>query len=174
MHLIQDLGMLYPSESSKLPKRYGLYLCDCRASFKCITSNIKNGNTKGCNKCTKYKLSKALTNNTNGAFNKNRLTHGDTANSLYHRYNNMIARCYNKNNPRYNDYGGKGVTVCKEWLSSYEAFKGWALANGYKEHLQIDKDKLCEALGVYQKIYSPKTCCWLTPEENTRQRDKEQ
>jgi hypothetical protein len=65
-------------------------------------------------------------------------THGDTKTSLYHRWMRMKERCYNKNHQAYHLYGGRGINVCDDWLI-YENFKKWALANGYKEDLQIDR-----------------------------------
>ena len=43
----------------------------------------------------------------------------------------MLPRCCNPNNPKYNYYGGRGITVCQEWQDSFEAFCKWALENGY-------------------------------------------
>ena len=34
---------------------------------------------------------------------------------LYARWNSMRNRCYNKNNPAYKHYGGRGIKVCDEW-----------------------------------------------------------
>ena len=44
----------------------------------------------------------------------------------------MKQRCYNPNDKSYSHYGGRGITVCKEWLDSYSTFMEWACANGYK------------------------------------------
>ena len=34
----------------------------------------------------------------------------------------MKERCHNPNNPKYNDYGGRGITVCDEWRYDFPAF----------------------------------------------------
>jgi len=57
---------------------------------------------------------------------------------LKKRWQLMLNRCTNPKNPDYKRYGGRGITVCKEWLD-YETFKQWALQNGYKEHLTIER-----------------------------------
>ena len=47
-------------------------------------------------------------------------------------YNGMRLRCYNENNVNYKYYGGKGVTICDEWLLSFEKF----FRLGYKQWIQ--------------------------------------
>lgn len=79
-----------------------------------------------------------------------------------------MSRCYNPNNCRYARYGGAGVTVCEEWRDSPKAFIEWALANGWKEGLQLDKDILSEKLGI-KPYYGPETCMFVTHAVNTRQ-----
>lgn len=84
---------------------------------------------------------------------------------MYGIWNNMIQRTTNANNPRYCDYGGRGIEVCKEWKEDFEVFEKWAIENGYAENLTIDrKDN--------DKGYCPDNCRWATKKEqnlNTRQ-----
>lgn len=87
--------------------------------------------------------------------------------NLRRRYFGIINRCYNPKAPDYNRYGGKGVTMCQEWLDSFNLFKEWSLNNGYSSELEIDKDILCDKLGISPKIYSPSTCQWISKSENT-------
>lgn len=87
---------------------------------------------------------------------------------LRNRLSGMVNRCYNQKDPSYKNYGAKGVTICKEWLDSPIAFVKWAIGNGYNKSLVIDKDILCDKLEIYPKVYSPGTCVWITPQENSK------
>jgi hypothetical protein len=76
----------------------------------------------------------------------------------------MKERCYNKNSENYLNYGGKGVTVCKEWRENFKSYHDWAIANGWRKGLNIDKDK------SGGNIYSPETCEVMTSKENQNNR----
>ena len=73
----------------------------------------------------------------------------------YPSLDNMKQRCYNKNDPKYKYYGAKGVSICDEWLNSYESFCKWADNNGYKKGLTIDR---INPGGNYE----PNNCRWVT------------
>lgn len=78
-------------------------------------------------------------------------------------YNGMRLRCYNESNVNYKYYGGKGVTICDEWLLSFENFFDWAINNGYNENLTIDRIDS-------EKEYSPDNCKWSTKKEQAYNR----
>jgi hypothetical protein len=77
---------------------------------------------------------------------------------LMNMLNGMRTRCHNKNNDSYYYYGERGIKVCKEWLDDKDLFIAWALANGYRDDLTIDrKDNY--------KDYEPSNCRFATYKE---------
>lgn len=75
-------------------------------------------------------------------------------------WRNMKYRCFRKENKDYKYYGGKGITVCEEWLV-FENFLAWALRAGYDDSLTIDRLDS-------NKDYEPENCVWHTRGANSR------
>jgi lambda repressor-like predicted transcriptional regulator len=50
------------------------------------------------------------------------LTHGMTHSKTYSSWSGMKNRCLNKNNNRYHQYGGRGISICERWIDSFENF----------------------------------------------------
>lgn len=82
--------------------------------------------------------------------------------SFYNVWQNMKARCLNKNNPHYKRYGGRGIKICHEWMD-IKNFAQWSFENGWKEGLSIDRIDNDDG-------YHPLNCRWISLSENSRKK----
>ena len=130
------------------------WLCECECGNVVYVSFYKllNGTTKSCGCWNRDSIIERSTKHGSAGRGKKE--------RLYNIWVNMRARCRDVKNPRYKDYGAKGITVCDEWLDSFEQFKHWSLQNGYEENLTIDRKDV-------NKGYFPDNCRWITLEENS-------
>jgi len=79
----------------------------------------------------------------------------------------MKARCYYPKRNCYEHYGGRGIKVCEEWKNSFIPFYEWSMENGYKDHLEIDREEV-------DGNYEPNNCRWVTRVENLRNKRKKE
>lgn len=117
-------------------------VCDCGTELPVRTNALVQGHKQSCG-CL-VKETSAKTN----------LIHGMRNTPLYIVFDSMKKRCYNKDHENYKYYGGRGITICDEWLNSAKSFFDWAFENGYKEGLQIDRIDV-------NKGYSPDNCRFI-------------
>lgn len=119
--------------------------CDCGNIVCCYHYNLTRGTSTSCGCLRSYYARKV------------RNCHGEATTRLYKEWGRMRNRCYNKNSPDYNRYGGRGIKACSEW-DTFWPFREWALANGYTDELSLDRIDV-------NKDYSPENCRWITMRE---------
>lgn len=127
-------------------------VCDCgQETVVGSGHHLTSGHTESCG-CLRYERLKAA--NTK---------HGNRRSRLYNIWAHMRQRCSNPQNKDFNYYGGRGVTVCSEWVDDFSAFQEWALDNGYRDDLTLDRINP-------DGNYEPQNCRWATMAEQNRNR----
>ena len=98
----------------------------------------------------------------------NKIYHKEIRSRLYRVYTKLHDRVDNPNHKQYKDYGGRGVTITKEWytftgfLNDIDSIVGWDEDMFMEHNLELDKDLLIAG----NKLYSKETCKWTTHQEN--------
>lgn len=123
--------------------------CDCGTIRNVRARALKSGHSKSCG-CYKRQRSKEY-----------HTIHGFCGSRIYKIYKSIKGRCFNKSNSSYKYYGGRGITICDEWKNDFEEFYIWAMSNGYRDDLTIER------INVYGN-YEPSNCTWIPLSEQSK------
>jgi hypothetical protein len=123
--------------------------CDCGKEWRVMKHCLVTGNTKSCG-CLKHDLLVTRLR-----------THGATESTEFSIWKGMITRCHCATNHAYHFYGGKGVSVCDRWRTSFAAFFA---DMGPRPSLKHSIDRYPDKNGNYE----PGNCRWATHTEQMR------
>lgn len=142
-------------KTAERERGYIVYECECLLCGKIFKQNsgylsrrFKNGLPTSCGCIMKH----------------NHLYKHGLSNTRLHRiWDGIIQRCKDKKCPAYKNYGGRGITVCQEWLDDFMNFYNWAIENGYNDNLTIDRINV-------NSNYEPLNCRWIPKSEQSKNR----
>jgi len=143
MKIIKDLGTIYPNSNSKEKVRFAIFECSkCKKNFKSRAFDARRHNQELCDICSRSKRA---------------TVHGFNNTRIHNIYGGIKSRANSK-------MGYENVSIFDEWKNDFLSFYNWAIENGYKENLTIDRIDV-------NGDYKPSNCRWvdiLTQNQNKR------
>jgi hypothetical protein len=153
---VKVIGVCY---KGKKMKKYLIRFLDTGHFYKARSDQLKEGSIMDCKAPSVYGVGYVSEKNTT----KDK--------KMYSVWSQMLSRCYNPKDKRYESYGGKGITVSKRWhdfskfLKDVKKYKNYKKALKYRNYT-LDKDKKQLGRPTHHKVYSKDNCCFISNKEN--------
>lgn len=132
-------------------------VCDCGGSTVSTGSSLRAGTSMSCG-CVREEKTKFINRK-----------HGLYLTPEYNVLCGMRDRCYNENNQRYENYGGRGIKICDRWMDAENGFQ-----NFFKDMGERPDDSYSIERVDNDGDYTPENCEWVVDEVqvNNRRRNK--
>lgn len=150
-----EFGLLMTTGKSYIRDRRRILECICGCGKLCyiLFQSLKSGGARSCG-C-----------NIGASGGEKRKKHGFAVRGcqhpLYSIWMGIKNRCNYSTSISYSNYGGRGIGICSEWENDFDTFIKWAISNGWKKGLTIERKDVDVG-------YSPENCKWATYHEQSR------
>ena len=168
----KKFGLWKVLRRSKERRRSWVCLCSCGEKRVVSGDSLRRGVSRSCGRCfrkgkklsvkhrksiqvamAKVTLDPDYHRRMSEALKGKNSTHGLSSTRLHVIWQSMRQRCYDAKCKAFKDYGGRGIFICYAWRD-FQKFYDWAISNGYKKHLTIDRRN-------NDRGYSPDNCRWV-------------